>query len=403
VSNGLETEVQKHDQLTKPISREVIMDVSKNLTYETFVRASHAANQEMNRLTFLNHPFNSTVDSSSETLLYHYMKKLYSANYTPGVSIGRNTPRIGSDLTDFSYNAKLKQSCSQTNSYLRIADSTIPDSGLGVFSIKPIPPGQCVAAYHGEWKTKKRVDLEYGASDQDLARYCIQLSDSDWCIDAIDADFSSIGRYFNEPDETKQPNVYFKESTNPCKTVWITTLRDIAAHEELLVNYNYSDAKKRPDIETVQTSPLDPMQHEEGVSLPKSDLSRAIPDMFGPCQRFQTKNMILRVMQTDPLRWWSIQEVVKTAGDQNWPTLKGFNVRKRVDGLRGTFDRMSRGRNCALRRKRDLAVRHPQFTISPFMKNRIRDRLGVTPILSMQGYGASPVRKRRKKKNKDNL
>jgi len=137
--------------------------------------------------------------------------------------------------------ARCKTECTLTHPYcpehtasvqgLKVAPSTVPFAGMGLFTLKPIKKGDVIMHYNGEVLTigqyNKRYDKEgYGEYGMTLGERKV-----------IDARKTSdgLGRFVCDyTGSSKKPNV---EYMNNRGKIEIVAIRNIEANDELLVDY----------------------------------------------------------------------------------------------------------------------------------------------------------------------
>ena len=120
---------------------------------------------------------------------------------------------------------------------LRIAKSTIPNSGFGLFAEKYFKLGQRICPYVGEKLSKKEMKLRYKTPDK-YAPYAVTAGDS-----VIDAALKrGVGAMANTIDaKQKSTNAVFKESPTDGNNVWIYATSNIRKGMEIFVEYGPDD------------------------------------------------------------------------------------------------------------------------------------------------------------------
>jgi len=126
--------------------------------------------------------------------------------------------------------------CQQTQDFspvLHVAPSRIPDAGLGLFAVIDIPAGMRVIEYKGTFRP--------ASHEEDINKchtYCFQYSPQ-LCIDASDEEHANVSRYANDArgnTATHQNNLTWKVDTKN-KRVWLWSVKDIQAGDEVCVSY----------------------------------------------------------------------------------------------------------------------------------------------------------------------
>ena len=130
---------------------------------------------------------------------------------------------------------------------LRVATSTIPDAGQGLFCEEHVRPGETVARYSGKILTKQQADAS-------SSRYILKIS-NDVYLDAGSPD-TWEGRWINDgPHSGREANCVFAAAFNTnvvpgSKDRWIKVFatKHIQPGEELLMDYgiSYWDDHARP-------------------------------------------------------------------------------------------------------------------------------------------------------------
>jgi hypothetical protein len=116
--------------------------------------------------------------------------------------------------------------------HLDIRTSTLPNAGLGLFTLIDRPRGQIIASYGGE-----RMNIEQLASRYKkpiLHPYAIELHDHSY-LDT--ARVRSIASYINDAKTKEKTNAELYEYDN---NVYIHTIKPICAGEEIFVSYGKS-------------------------------------------------------------------------------------------------------------------------------------------------------------------
>lgn len=115
---------------------------------------------------------------------------------------------------------------------LFVKKSTIPGSGKGLFTKKPIPKGTNIAEYKG--KVSNWVNANHAGGDNPYIFYV----NRNYVIDALNR-LSSLARYANDGLGLSR----VKGITNNCtyvtkgKRVFLHSTKDIPANAEILVDY----------------------------------------------------------------------------------------------------------------------------------------------------------------------
>ena len=122
-----------------------------------------------------------------------------------------------------------------------IADS--PGRGRGVFALRPIPQGTLAAPYVGELRTDEEIE---SASEPNL--YLFTLGNG-WCIDGANPERSNWVRYLNH--SRRRVNCGSETILSPVggipTGIAIRTIRDVAAGEELFIDYGDAYWEKVPN------------------------------------------------------------------------------------------------------------------------------------------------------------
>jgi SET domain-containing protein len=114
----------------------------------------------------------------------------------------------------------------------RFAVLDSPIAGRGAFAMKPLAAGECLVEYIGQ-----RISKEESARRcEDGNAFIFSLNDQ-WDLDGDVPD--NPARFFNHSCD---PNC---EAVDDDGRIWIQTLRDIPAGEELTFNYGYDLADYR--------------------------------------------------------------------------------------------------------------------------------------------------------------
>jgi hypothetical protein len=118
---------------------------------------------------------------------------------------------------------------------LRIAPSTIPDAGFGLFALDEFGQDDFIDVYNGNILT------QHGFNSLTNKDYIVEATDIDnkkIYIDAISTQ-SCISRYINENTDIEKNNVIFKnmQMEDGSKVVALFAKRHIAKGEELFVYY----------------------------------------------------------------------------------------------------------------------------------------------------------------------
>lgn len=151
------------------------------------------------------------------------------------------------------------------NHILVVKESTIPNSGLGLFTETDIKKGELVTEYEGDILTMKEVRERYGDRIQ-TAPYLYFVSYKK-CVDAL-YNIESFARYANDangfvaPEGTKNNS----EFTNIRGVPYIKATKNIKAGSEILVDYggDYWKIKKQQ------------LAEEQGLPAPKSPKSKPL-------------------------------------------------------------------------------------------------------------------------------
>ena len=124
-------------------------------------------------------------------------------------------------------------------SHLKVAPSTIPNAGNGLFTSINIPKGEVVCHYTGyrhDYQSQKRLrDRTYVLKLQNGWPKFDRRNDG--FVDALPCQ-EVLARYINDPREEERCNVKFEHVQQP--GIWhcpVVALRDIEVGEELFVSY----------------------------------------------------------------------------------------------------------------------------------------------------------------------
>lgn len=116
---------------------------------------------------------------------------------------------------------------------VRVAPSSIPGAGLGVFAVTDLPPKRILEYYCGEELTEKELNAKYAKNQ--LAPYVLRYlneSGEPVFVDAADASKSNWTRFINDVlNSGAEANVRFGKGGR------VVTTRAIVAGEELLAFY----------------------------------------------------------------------------------------------------------------------------------------------------------------------
>ena len=203
--------------------------------------------------------------------------------YKPGVSIGANETGSADAQHRFMNTPARKAFLSRETSLLRVADSHIRHAGVGAFAKRNIEEGTHIVLYAGV--RKSTALLKKQVPGDKLGQYWAQIDETGVYIDATDPDYSNISRAINHckledkkkgwcngynvkfavaydpmfPQEYKKGQESAKIPTNSSKSLratmhadlWIVATRDIAAGEELFMDYGpdyFSEAAPVPIV-----------------------------------------------------------------------------------------------------------------------------------------------------------
>lgn len=145
------------------------------------------------------------------------------------------------------------------NHILVVRDSTIPNSGLGLFTETDIKKGELITEYEGDILTMKEVRERYGERIQ-TAPYLYFVSYKK-CVDAL-YNMEAFARYANDANGFVTPDGMKNNSefTNIRGVPYIKATKNIKAGSEILVDYggDYWKIKKQQ------------LAEEQGLPAPKS-------------------------------------------------------------------------------------------------------------------------------------
>ena len=151
------------------------------------------------------------------------------------------------------------------NDYILVVrESTIPDSGLGLFTETDIKKGALIVEYEGDILTMKEVRERYGDRIQ-TAPYLYFVSYKK-CVDAL-YNLEAFARYANDANGYITPDGFKNNSefTNIRGVPYIKATKNIKAGSEIFVDYggDYWKIKKQQlaeeqGISTKKAKPLDP-------------------------------------------------------------------------------------------------------------------------------------------------
>lgn len=115
---------------------------------------------------------------------------------------------------------------------LKVKKSTIPDSGKGLFTKKPIPKGTRIIEYKGKITTWKEADHKDGANGY------IYYVKRNYVIDALPYK-AMLARYANDAKGIKKIKGITNNSeyVEDNKRVFIESKKDIPANSEIFVGY----------------------------------------------------------------------------------------------------------------------------------------------------------------------
>ena len=152
------------------------------------------------------------------------------------------------------------ESCNESqnplpSSSFQVAESTIPNAGMGLFAGTNIAKSTYLFDYEGEILTEDEYFDKYPNGD---GRYVAQVNTGIWSllgiaeplyIDAMDPKLSNLARFMNSSGNNA--NVYWKKQAfgTQAGTMHFYTIRDIQKGEELLFDYgdNYWEAADQID------------------------------------------------------------------------------------------------------------------------------------------------------------
>ncbi len=106
-----------------------------------------------------------------------------------------------------------------------------PIAGLGLFALRPFAPGERVAPYAGTTTTAPPDPGRPGAPT-----YILEIAPGLWLDGAAD---SNPARHANHSCEPNAELVYVTAE----QTAWLTTLKPVAAGEEITFDYGFSLAE----------------------------------------------------------------------------------------------------------------------------------------------------------------
>jgi SET domain-containing protein len=118
------------------------------------------------------------------------------------------------------------------------------DRGRGLFATAPLSHGAFLGEYTGDVLTHDEYLARYPAED---SRYVL-AANTDYNIDAVDPERSSLLRYLNH--SSTEPNCYYhvlRVRGQRQKRVSFFTLRAVEAGEELCFDYGQQYWTDRPD------------------------------------------------------------------------------------------------------------------------------------------------------------
>ena len=115
---------------------------------------------------------------------------------------------------------------------LKIAKSSIPNSGKGVFATKNFDKGALVGNYFGQELTRDQLNKRYGATNADFAPYGLAYSNNTFLDAACKRSYSSMINH----KPSSQANVSFSvDRLN--RRINVKTSKPIKKGDELFVNY----------------------------------------------------------------------------------------------------------------------------------------------------------------------
>ncbi|KAG9399879.1 hypothetical protein AC1031_011300 [Aphanomyces cochlioides] len=115
---------------------------------------------------------------------------------------------------------------------LRVQESTIPDSGNGVFTTEDLKTGDIITEYSGEV-----VKFQKWPSDRSV-EYAVQMTKKNHWIDGVkEATIGQgLGSILKRPNRPKRPNCQFVQY---CGHIYVEAKKNIKAGEELFVAYGH--------------------------------------------------------------------------------------------------------------------------------------------------------------------
>jgi uncharacterized protein len=123
---------------------------------------------------------------------------------------------------------------------LDVKTSTIPDAGLGLFSLVSRPVGFNLVEYMGELLSAEETERRYPKNSS--GTYCLKLTNSFFLDSALSR---GVGSLANHPGKGTKPNVKFVVCTRK-KSARLEVIEKVKAGDEIFVSYGddyWKDAK----------------------------------------------------------------------------------------------------------------------------------------------------------------
>jgi SET domain-containing protein len=135
-------------------------------------------------------------------------------------------------------------SCAPIALEVTVQDSTIVGGGQGLFATRGFGKHDYISLYSGEFLTEEEYRARY---PQLNAEYCLYINQMHCYVDAINKQ-SCIARWINHATKREEANTEFiNYVTNGIYLVIIQTTREIAAGEELFLDYGPEFEVVKPD------------------------------------------------------------------------------------------------------------------------------------------------------------
>ena len=135
---------------------------------------------------------------------------------------------------------------------LRVATSTIPNAGLGLFATRNFNTNEILAPYFGELLTHQQLERRYGYGRDGVAVYSANTGTNGLVIDA--ACRRSLASYINSRVRGHPTNCRFVNST--ATTINVRANRRIVAGEEFILDYKRSYFRAGPGVKPYTYSTL---------------------------------------------------------------------------------------------------------------------------------------------------